>query len=169
MPYYLAPKFYSSSPNSPPIYNSPDDNARSIVYVAFGSHGMWSSVGNFSTVPVLSLLDQTSDGGVYWDTQNSLTTINYPDNYSGNFSWLNYHGVWGNKGNSGCWWHGFAQMCDVADGPRGPLRPELEGAANIGRAVAQSEANPTLTSRDKTDMSGPLSVRILVSDFNIAR
>jgi hypothetical protein len=157
IPYAQAPKFSPSSPNDPPNYHSSDPDARPIVYVAKGSHGMWSRAGKFTYVNVklFKLQDLTSDGGVYWDTQNSLTTINYPDNYTGSLSWLNFQGDWGNKGSTHCWWHFIYKECELIDGPNGPLRPEVEGATG----VKMSEANST--SRDMK-MSGPLSVRILL-------
>jgi hypothetical protein len=168
IPYSQAPKFSPSSPNDPSNYNSSDPNARPIAYVAKGSHGMWSSAGSFTIMPLVNIQDVTSDGGVYWDTQNNLTTINYPDNYTDSLSWLNFQGDWGNMGSTSCWWYSIYSSCELVDGPNGPLRSNVEGAANIEIVVAGSQANSTSTNRAKTDMSGPLSVRILFSVFNIA-
>ncbi|KAG8866345.1 Vacuolar protein sorting-associated protein 62, partial [Serendipita sp. 405] len=125
------PKFSSTSPNSPPTTTSSDPNARPVAYVSSGSHGFWSSAGTFIYVNavVFQLQDVTSDGGVYWDTQNSLTTINYPDTYSGSLSWLNYAGAWGNKEVNNCWWHVFHDECKLVAGPIGPVRSDVLGSA----------------------------------------
>jgi hypothetical protein len=171
IPYAQAPKFSPLFPNDPPNYNSSDPNARPIVYVAKGSHGMWSSAGSFPYINVVAfkIKDVTSDGGVYWDTQDSLTTIKYPDFYTGNLAWLNFQGDWGNVGSTSCWWHFILPMCELVDGPKGPLRPDVEGAAGVEKAVTRSETSSTSTRRGMTAMSGPLSVRILFSDLNIPR
>jgi hypothetical protein len=86
---------------------------------------MWPGVGNFTyfDAKVFKLQDVTSDDGVYWDTQDNLTVINYPDLHSGSLNWLNYKGHWGNKVN--CWQEGKHDVCDTDSGPEGPLRPEL--------------------------------------------
>jgi hypothetical protein len=163
IPYAQAPKFSPSSPNDPPNYNCSDPDARAIVYVAKGSHGMWSTAGTqtYVNAVIFQLQDVTSDGGVYWDTQNSLTTINYPDNYTDSLSWLNFQGDWGNIGSTSCWWHFIYSECELIDGPNGPLRSDVEGATNIEIVVTGSQANSISTSRAKTDMSGPLSVRMV--------
>jgi hypothetical protein len=170
IPYAQAPKFSPSSPNDPPNYNSTDPDARPIVYVAAGSHGMWSSAGTFTYVNavIFQLQDVTSDGGVYWDTQDSLTTINYPDNYTDSLAWLNFQGDWGNAGSTSCWWHFIYSECELIDGPNGPLRSDVEGATTIQMVVPASQANSASTSRGVTVMSGSLSVRIPFSDLNIS-
>jgi len=136
IPWAQAPKFSPSSPNAPPNYTDPDPNARPVVYVAKGSHGMWSSVGTFTYVNaiVFKLQDETSDGGAYWDTQNSLTTIDYPDTYTGTLNWLNYKGEWGNEGINDCWWYAIHNECELVDGPPGPVRTEMSG--NLQKRVA---------------------------------
>jgi hypothetical protein len=167
IPYAQAPKFSPSSPNDPPNYNSSDPNARPIVYVANGSHGMWSSAGTFTYINavIFQLQDVTSDGGVYWDTQNSLTTINYPDTYTDSLAWLNFQGDWGNIGSTSCWWYSIYNQCELTDGPNGPLRSDVEGATTIEMVIPGSEANSTPTILGKQIMSGPLSVRILFHDL----
>ena len=140
IPWSQAPKFSPSSPNSPPDPNNSDPNARPIAYVANGSHGMWSSVGTFTYVDaiIVKLQDVTSDGGVYWDTQSSLTAINYPDTYSGSLNWLNYKGDWGNKGVTNCWWYAIHNECELNDGPIGPLRPEMSNLKRRKRDISQT-------------------------------
>lgn len=84
-----------------------DNDQRPVGYVAKGSHGLWVRPGTFTylNAVVFKLNDDTSDGGVVWDTKNSLLTINYPDSYAGPFDWLNFRGRWGNKANNRCWWY----------------------------------------------------------------
>jgi len=134
------------------------------VYVANGSHGMWSSAGTFTYINavIFQLQDVTSDGGVYWDTQNSLTTINYPDTYTDSLAWLNFQGDWGNIGSTSCWWYSIYNQCELTDGPNGPLRSDVEGATTIEMVIPGSEANSTPTILGKQIMSGPLSQTLAI-------
>ncbi|CCA75387.1 hypothetical protein PIIN_09371 [Serendipita indica DSM 11827] len=144
IPWSQTPKFIPSSPNSPPSTSTTDPTARPVAYVAQGSHGMWSSAGSFTYVNaiIFQLKDTTSDGGVYWDTVNALTTIGYPDTYSGSQNWLNYVGAWGNKGVNNCWWYGIHDECELVDGPTGPVRADLLGAAKTsGSLFAKASAD----------------------------
>ena len=123
-----------------------DNDQRPIGYIASGSHGFWAKPGTFTYVNavIFKLQDKTSDKGVKWDTRDSLVTLNYPDTFSGDLSWLNFKGFWGNKGTTDCWWHFIysdvsvsAQVmrdvdvskCELSTGPDGPLRPDVLGAA----------------------------------------
>ncbi|GLB41912.1 putative vacuolar protein sorting-associated protein 62 [Lyophyllum shimeji] len=123
-----------------------DNDQRPVGYVAKGSHGFWATAGTFTYVNavVFKLQDLTSDGGVAWDTKNSLVTLAYPDTYSGSLDWLNYKGAWGNLGTTNCWWYVFHDECKIVTGPTGPLRPDVLGAPKT-----------TLPAKDK--MQGPLS------------
>jgi hypothetical protein len=135
IPWALSPKF------SPLSRNDPSDLvARPVAYVANGSHGMWSSAGTFTyfNAGVFKLQDVTSDGGVYWDTQSSLTPINWPDLYSGSLDWLNYRGHWGNKGVDNCWWYSLYPGCELVTGPNGPLRPEVLNYIRRKRDVSKT-------------------------------
>ncbi|CAG7853035.1 SubName: Full=Uncharacterized protein {ECO:0000313/EMBL:CCA75388.1} [Serendipita indica DSM 11827] len=155
IPYAQAPKFSPSSPSSNPDPNNSDSNARPVAYVAQGSHGMWSSAGTFTYIDavVLKLQDSTSDNGVYWDTQNNLVTINYPDTYSDSLAWLNYKGSWGNKGSTNCWWYFIYKQCELVSGPNGPLRDDVVGSR--AKTVQGSRAASSLF--DKANMKGTLS------------
>lgn len=108
-----------------------DNDQRPVGYVAAGSHGFWATPGTFTYVDavIFKLQDVTSDGGVQWDTRDDLVTINYPDTYTGDLAWLNYKGAWGNVGSTSCWWHFIYKECELVDGPPGPLRDDVEGAA----------------------------------------
>lgn len=127
-----------------------DNDQRPVGYVADGSHGFWSSAGTFTYVNavIFKLQDKTGDDGVAWDTRDSLVTINYPDTYSGDLSWLNYKGRWGNKGSDDCWWHFIYDECELITGPNGPLRDNVLGAAFAGSS---------LKSRFDSEMNKPFS------------
>lgn len=86
-----------------------DNNNRPVAYVAYGSHGTWASAGTFTYVNavIFKLQDETSEGGVAWDTRDSVKTLVYPDTYTGLTEWLNFKGAWGNKGTTNCWWYIF--------------------------------------------------------------
>ena len=161
LPYAQAPKFSPSSPSNNPDPNNSDSEARPVAYVAQGSHGMWSSAGTFTYIDavVLKLQDATSDNGVYWDTQNNLVTINYPDTYTDSLAWLNYKGSWGNKGTTNCWWYFIYKECELSSGPNGPLRDDVEGSR--AKTVQGSRASSSLF--DKANMKGTLSVSTSLS------
>jgi hypothetical protein len=148
IPYAQTAKFLPSEPKSIPSTTTTDPTARPVAYVASGSHGVWSSAGTFTYVNavIFKLQDATSNDGVYWDTKDALTTISYPDTYSDNLSWLNFKGAWGNKGTSNCWWHWAYSECELTDGPGGPLRDDVLGAA---KAASSSSLMGKMT--------GPLS------------
>jgi hypothetical protein len=101
---------------------------------------MWSSAGTFTYADavVFKLQDQTTDGGAYWDTQDSLTTINYPDTYNGSLNWLNYEGYWGNEGVNDCWWYAVHKECELVGGPPGPLRTEMSNLKRRKRDVSKT-------------------------------
>ncbi|KAH7101234.1 hypothetical protein BKA62DRAFT_190693 [Auriculariales sp. MPI-PUGE-AT-0066] len=104
-----------------------DNDQRPVGYVASGSHGLWSTPGTFTYVNavIFKLQDVTSDGGVQWDTRDSLVVLNYPNTFTDDLSWLNFRGAWGNKGVSSCWWHGIYKECELVDAPPGPLRDDV--------------------------------------------
>ncbi|KAH8834721.1 hypothetical protein DL96DRAFT_1549451 [Flagelloscypha sp. PMI_526] len=120
VPWNLAPKF--------------DSGKRPVGYIAAGSHGIWQDAGThtyFSAVlagQTIELNDLTDDGGVQWDTKNSVVTLSFPGTFSGNLDWLNYAGDWGNQGETDCYWYSIYPECEVVTGPPGPYRPnEMSG------------------------------------------
>ncbi|KAG8827579.1 Vacuolar protein sorting-associated protein 62 [Serendipita sp. 399] len=155
IPWAQTPKFSPSSPNSPPTTTNPDPNARPVAYVSNGSHGFWVSAGTFTYVNavVFQLQDITSDGGVYWDTQNSLTTLNYPDTYSGDQNWLNYAGAWGNKAVKNCWWSVFYDECKLVAGPIGPVRSDVLGSAKLTTGALLEKTSMGLPSQTLATIS----------------
>ncbi|RDB20841.1 Vacuolar protein sorting-associated protein 62 [Hypsizygus marmoreus] len=110
-----------------------DNGQRPVGYIAKGSHGFWATAGTFTYVDaiVFKLQDITSDGGVSWDTKDSLVALGYPESYSDSLGWLNYKGAWGNVGQTNCWWYVFHNECQVVTGPGGPLRDDVLGAAKV--------------------------------------
>jgi hypothetical protein len=90
-----------------------DNDQRPIAFVAKGSHGIWSSAGTLTYVNagIFKLQDITSDGGVHWDSKDSIVPLLYPDSFSGGLAWLNFKGQWGNKGTTSCWWHSIFSEC----------------------------------------------------------
>ncbi|KAL1405942.1 Vacuolar protein sorting-associated protein 62 [Vanrija albida] len=106
---------------------------RPVAYVASGSHGIWPTPGKHVYAQLLNLwalVDVTDDYGPIWDSQGHVVPIEYwtgPDgakkvNHTGDLSWLQFRGAWGNKGQTGCWWHALVGICQVVDGPPGPNR-----------------------------------------------
>ena len=116
---------------------------------------MWSSVGTFTYVNAVlfKLQDKTSDSGVHWDSRDSIVPLPYPDAYSGDLGWLNFKGLWGNKGTTSCWWHSIYSECEIIDGPDGPVRDDV---LSVKRDVIAPNMNAAMS---KFTMTGPLSVR----------
>ncbi|KAG7100149.1 hypothetical protein E1B28_001928 [Marasmius oreades] len=158
---------HSDTGSTVPFSEAPkfDNGARPIAYIAKGSHGIWETADTHTYVDavIFKLQDLTSDDGVYWDTRDSLVTYNFPDTFSGPDDWLNYKGVYGNKGTTDCWWHIFYDECAITTGPPGPYRTDVMGAAFTGTLPSGPEAlDPA-----KWDMQGPLSqVLGFASDSN---
>lgn len=46
--------------------------------------------------------------------------------YSGESSWLNWRGPFGDFGEDTCWWSGIYAGCQMVDGPYGPARESLK-------------------------------------------
>ncbi|BEI85667.1 hypothetical protein CcaverHIS002_0510680 [Cutaneotrichosporon cavernicola] len=106
---------------------------RPIAYVASGSHGVWPNPGKHVYAQLLNLwqlVDMTDDYGAIWDTQGHVVPIEWwtgPDlahriRHTGNHSWLEFEGMFGNAGSSNCWWHSIVGVCQLVGGPIGPNR-----------------------------------------------
>ncbi|KAG8830276.1 Vacuolar protein sorting-associated protein 62 [Serendipita sp. 400] len=165
IPWAQVLKFSPWNPRRPPTANITNPFARPVGYIANGSHGIWQSAGafNYQNVSGIQLYDITSDDGVYWDTQWSLTMINYPDTYSGTLNWLNYAGVWGNKGQTDCWWYSVYPSCKVVTGPIGPARDDVLGMAkrSIGSMLQQESMRlPAQTLATISDGISLYSIRL---------
>lgn len=144
---------HSGSGNIPYSQVPKFDDDRPVSYVAKGSHGAWATPGTFTYVNavVFKLQDETSDGGVYWNTQDALVMYEYPDTYTGEDSWLNFLGNWGNEGTNDCWWYAFHPQCDITSGWPGLVRQDTLGVAKRKRSLS---AGPV----DNRYMDSPLSV-----------
>jgi hypothetical protein len=116
------PKFSPWAPRKPADYKLTDPDARPVAYVSRGTHGIWGFPGTHIWSFWREFKDETSDDGVYWDTQDHLTVINYPESYSGSLNWLNYKGNWGNHKSQNCWRFGDGRTCGHESGPKGPLQ-----------------------------------------------
>jgi hypothetical protein len=76
------------------------------------------------------LVDMTDDHGAIWDTQGHVVPIEWwtgPDlahkiRHTGEESWLEFVGSFGNRGDSSCWWHSMVGICQLVGGPPGPNR-----------------------------------------------
>jgi hypothetical protein len=119
---------------------------------------------------IIKLQDVTSDGGVQWDSRDSLVTLLYPDSYTGEQAWLNFKGNWGNRGTTDCWWHFIHPECKLDDGPPGPVRDDVLSVASVASvdsvdsvdsvaSVETGDPGTAETVASKYRMTGPLSVR----------
>ncbi|KAK1225598.1 hypothetical protein PQX77_011457 [Marasmius sp. AFHP31] len=149
---------HSNTGSTVPFAQAPkfDNNSRPVAYVAKGSHGIWETAATHTYVDaiIFQLQDLTSDGGVYWDTRDSLVIYNFPDTFSGNDDWMNYKGAYGNKGTTDCWWYIFHDECAVVTGPPGPYRTDVMGdGSKLKSSLSRTEAQDLV----KWNMEGPFS------------
>ncbi|KAH8834713.1 hypothetical protein DL96DRAFT_1571487 [Flagelloscypha sp. PMI_526] len=153
IPWEFAPKF--------------DGGRRPIGYIAQGSHGIWEVVGAHNYVhgrvlgQNINLDDITDDGGIHWDTRDSIVALQYPGTYGGNLSWLNFKGKWGNEGFTNCWWFVIYPNCKLSDGPFGPYRDDMAGGLSqvIGKPSLSETSSFTFylsgaNDPDNTDFVG---------------
>lgn len=97
----------------------------------------------------------TDDRGAIWDTQGHVVPIEWwtgPDLahkivHTGKDSWLEFKGMFGNRGSSNCWWHALVGICQLVDGPPGPNRwfgdpPDV----STSNAALSARTNPSASS-----------------------
>ncbi|KAL7416806.1 hypothetical protein BDY24DRAFT_438628 [Mrakia frigida] len=117
------------------------EDGRPVAFSASGSHGLWSRPGSHvyaSALNLFTLVDETSRGP-RWDTSRRLLPLpyfkpssSYPSDhrtreiFSGDSSWLNWRGPFGDFGQTDCWWSGIYPACQLVDGPYGPARESLK-------------------------------------------
>lgn len=98
------------------------NNTHPVLYAAWGSHGLWFSVGDHEYVSFPKLVDHTSQGTV-WDTWEDLDII-FPWEWN-SISWLNKIYRWGDPHtdflNNNCYTIGTYTFCRLGDGPVGML------------------------------------------------
>ena len=93
-----------------------------VVYCAKGSHGMWPDPGRhvYTKIPNGDTLIDEASSGLNWYIWENLKPVQYNPSfhYSGEFKFLGFLGRWGNR-KDGC--HIFGNLCQLDDGPTGPL------------------------------------------------
>lgn len=75
-----------------------------VAYIALGSHGLRANPGRFVYLRYLEdreLVDETSDGGAELITENNLRITQVQNPYTGEDSFYNFKGRWGNS-KAGC-------------------------------------------------------------------
>lgn len=101
--------------NFPPMIRTLE--GRPILFVAKGSHGLWSAPGEFQYVRVPRLYDQNGYG-IPWKTWKDLRVhrlgVNQPP------GWMKYLGRWGNPKSNCLLFHRLG-FCEFSDGPPGIL------------------------------------------------
>jgi len=92
---------------------------------------------NPQVLNAFKLIDVTDDEGAVWDTIGHVVPAQYwsgPERrrkiwHTGEESWLNFRGKWGNKGENDCWWHRLVGICQVGCPPLIPFGRALTGTA----------------------------------------
>ena len=91
-----------------------------VAYSAYGSHGMWSTAGShtYKDLGIDKLVDVCS-AGADWETWKNLKIVDYKarGQFTGQFSFMNFHGRWGNN-KAGC--NPTIGQCIRNGGPYGP-------------------------------------------------
>ena len=95
-----------------------------VVYAAQGSHGLYADAGRhtYKRLPNGDSLNDDTSAGTLWDTQQALKVFAWQPvgSFTGEWSWLNYTGRWGNP-KSGCTFsEPISGECVLDDGPVGP-------------------------------------------------
>jgi hypothetical protein len=80
-----------------------------------------SSTDAPQVLDVFKLIDVTDDNGPIWDTRDHVVGFpywtpnlrRYKMQHEGDSSWLNFRGLWGNRGEKDCWWHRAVDVCQV--------------------------------------------------------
>lgn len=96
-----------------------------VLYAATGSHGLYHDTGRhtYNRLPNGDTLNDDTSAGIAWNTWSNLVEIQGMPlgQYTGNLSWLNFAGRWGNP-KSGCAFSSLvSDECVLNDGPTGPM------------------------------------------------
>ncbi|KAI8512251.1 hypothetical protein Bbelb_088900 [Branchiostoma belcheri] len=88
-----------------------------ILYSAYGHHKLWPSSGTQTFVALIKKLKDETSAGTAWDTwKNVRVTMYQPDGgYTGNWTWMNFKGRWGNK-EVGCKLRVLTGQCTLNNG-----------------------------------------------------
>lgn len=154
---------------------------------------MWPTPGKHVYAQLLNLwalVDVTDDYGAIWDTQGHVVPAEFwsPEttkkvHHTGDESWLEYTGKWGNRGHSSCWWHFFVGICQLLDGPPGPNRKfgyptdvsclwparEANTQCIMGEATQQMSTYSFFLSRKVIEQAEILNVTTIVVEQVCAR
>lgn len=108
----------------------------------------------FQALNIFKLVDETSRGP-RWDTARRLLPLPYfkhsstspsgrriREVFSGESSWLNWRGPFGDFGQTACWWSGIYPACQMVDGPYGPVRESLKEPPRCIISRLSSEEEP---------------------------
>eukprot|EP00092_Neocalanus_flemingeri_P017694 GFUD01019140.1.p1 GENE.GFUD01019140.1~~GFUD01019140.1.p1 ORF type:complete len:354 (+),score=85.06 GFUD01019140.1:245-1306(+) len=93
------------------------------VFSANGSHGVWAEEGKHTYLHILTVhLDDWCSRGQAWDTWNYLEIYETGewDSFSGNETWVDFRGDWGNVEKMGCEFEPIVGECGLVGGPSGP-------------------------------------------------
>ncbi|KAI8832538.1 hypothetical protein BC829DRAFT_448945 [Chytridium lagenaria] len=89
-----------------------------VVYVALGSHGSWPQTGR-NTYKTVALVYDLVDEAAGWRYKG------FNPQFTGDLSWINYRGKYGNKGVNDCWFYDLTDTCKLGGGPSSLYRPSL--------------------------------------------
>jgi len=93
------------------------------VFSANGSHGVWAEEGKHTYLHILTVhLDDWCARGKAWDTWNYLEMYETGewDSFSGNQTWVDFRGSWGNVKKMNCEFEPIVGECGLVGGPSGP-------------------------------------------------
>ncbi|XP_023337870.1 putative vacuolar protein sorting-associated protein TDA6 [Eurytemora carolleeae] len=99
------------------------EEGRPAVFSANGSHGVWAQPGKHTYLHILTVhLDDFCDKGVSWKSWENLKIYETGplDQYTGEDSWINFKGRWGNIKKLGCGLEPLIGECGLVGGPTGP-------------------------------------------------
>jgi len=95
------------------------------IFSANGSHGVWSQPGKHTYVHILTVhLDDYTERGENWNTWEHLKIYETGDlaSFTGNDSWINFGGLWGNTHKLECELDPLIGECGLVGGPLGPQK-----------------------------------------------
>jgi hypothetical protein len=93
-----------------------------VVYAAKGSHALYPDAARhtYRHLPNGDTLDDYTNAGTLWDTRQGLKVFSWQKDYTGELSWLNFTGRWGNP-KAGCSVsEPITGECVLGNGPKGP-------------------------------------------------
>ena len=102
-----------------------------IVFSGWGSHGNWVSPGRhvYKKLPNGDDLPDYTDYGIEWRTWENLKVIPFKKfgHYTGENTWLNFKGRWGNFERDCGIWNIYKEIADECGLNSGPTAPNWKG------------------------------------------